>query len=401
MKMLILLYIDIYIYSNINSDKNSNKNIVNKIICVLSYFRYIKGALEMKKFNGKFYAVLAVFFAVLSLSLSGCAKKQSVTGETKSKLSIGAFKTRYVIIPDFLKSPGNTDSLNNTVISARIMGYVVLENVHQGQAVSRGQLLLKLSAPEIGSKYYAAKAGFVNAKKTYDRIKRLYKENSVSRQTYDNTLMQYNVAKADLNEALNYLNYKNIYSPIDGVITKKNVSMGDLVAPGQMLLMIQSLNKLEFKTSVNVKYFSKIKNAETVKLNFSSIDKTVKGKVISVVRSANPYSHSVLVRIAIKGAEKSGLMPGMYGTARFKIGKRKAIIVPKSAVIRRLGITGVYIVNGAGEAVFQPVKRGRMYKNNFIVIINGLNPGMTVLISDLNKISAGSYVKPKFLTGSF
>ena len=349
----------------------------------------------MKKINGRFYAVLAVFFTVLSLSLSGCAKKQGVTGETKSKLSVGAFKTQYSIIPDYLKSPGNTDSLNNTAISAHIMGYVVSENAHQGQAVYRGQLLLKLSAPEIGSKYYAAKAGFINAKKTYDRIKRLYKENSVSRQMYDNTLMQYNVAKAGLNEARNYLDYKNIYSPIDGVVTKKNVSMGDLVAPGQMLLMIQSLKRLEFKTSVNVKYFSKIKNAEAVKLNFSSINKSVEGKVISVVRSANPYSHSVLVRIAIKGAEKSGLMPGMYGTARFKIGKRKAITVPKSAVVRRLGITGVYTVNGAGEVVFQPVKRGGTYKNNFIVIINGLNPGMIIVTTDLDKISAGSYVNPK------
>ena len=349
----------------------------------------------MKKINGRFYAVLAVFFTVLSLSLSGCAKKQGVTGETKSKLSVGAFKTQYSIIPDYLKSPGNTDSLNNTAISAHIMGYVFSENVHQGQAVSKGQLLLKLSAPEIGSKYYAAKAGFINAKKTYDRIKKLYKENSVSRQTYDNTLMQYNVAKAGLNEARNYLDYKNIYSPIDGVITKKNVSIGDLVAPGQMLLIIKSLKKLEFKASVNVKYFSKIKNAEAVKLNFSSINKSVEGKVISVVRSANPYSHSVLVRIAIKGAEKSGLMPGMYGTARFKIGKRKAITVPKSAVVRKLGITGVYTVNGADEVVFQPVKRGGTYKKNFIVIINGLNPGMIIVTTDLDKISAGSYVNPK------
>ena len=80
----------------------------------------------------------------------------------------------------------------------------------------------------------------------------------------------------------------------------------------------------------------------------------------------------------------------------FKIGKRKAITVPKSAVIRRLGITGVYTVNGDGEVVFQPVKRGGTYKKNFIVIINGLNPGMIVITTDLDKISAGSYVNPKF-----
>jgi RND family efflux transporter MFP subunit len=163
-----------------------------------------------------------------------------------------------------------------------------------------------------------------------------------------------------------------------------------------MLLIIQSLKNLEFKTSVNVKYFNKIKDGETVKLNFSSINKSINGKVIAVVRSANPYSHSVLVRIAVEVAEKSGLMPGMYGTARFKIGKRKAVIIPKTAIVRRLGITGVYTADNAGEVMFQPVKRGRVYKKNFIVISNGLKPGMTVITSGLNKIKTGNYVSPKF-----
>ncbi|MGC8555211.1 MAG: efflux RND transporter periplasmic adaptor subunit [Candidatus Acidulodesulfobacterium sp.] len=345
-----------------------------------------------------FYGILTTAFimAVLSLSLSGCSEKSAYKEKAENKISVAAYKTEYTLMPNFLKSPGNTDSLNNTVISAHIMGYIVMEDIHQGQPVNRGELLLKLSAPEIASKYYAAKAGFVNAKKTYDRIKRLYAENSVSRQTYDNTLMQYNVAKADLNEAGSYLNYKNIYSPINGIIVKKNVSMGDLVAPGQMLLMIQGVKNLEFKTSVNVKYYDKIKNGGAVNLQFSSINKTIKGKIASVVRSANPYSHSVLIRISISKSDVDGLMPGMYGVAYLKIGTKKALIVPKSAVVRRLGITGVYIEGKSGQVMFQPVKKGPVYKKKFIVILNGLNPGMTVITGKLNKIDIGDYVSPNF-----
>ena len=346
-----------------------------------------------------FYGILTTAFimSVLSLSLSGCSEKSAYKEKAENKISVAAYKTEYTSMPDFLKSPGNTDSLNNTVISAHIMGYVVMEDVHQGQPVNRGELLLKLSAPEIASKYYAAKAGFVDAKKTYDRIKRLYAENSVSRQTYDNTLMQYNVAKADLNEAGSYLNYKNIYSPINGIIVKKNVSMGDLVAPGQMLLMIQGVKNLEFKTSVNVKYYDKIKNGGAVNLKFSSINKTIKGKIISVVRSANPYSHSVLIRISIAKPVMDGLMPGMYGVAYFKIGIKKALIVPKDAVVRRLGITGVYIEGKSGQVMFQPVKKGPVYKNKFTVILNGLNSGMTVITGKLNKIDICDYVSPDFV----
>ncbi len=350
----------------------------------------------MKKFKSIKYAAAFLIFVLSFFSLNGCSKKANLPGETQPRLSVNAFRTGYKYISGYLKSPGNTDSLNNTGISAHIMGYVIYENVREGQIVSKGMLLLRLNAPEIKSKYYAAKAGYINAKKTYDRIRRLYAENSVSKQTYDNTLMQYNMAKAGLNEASSYLNYKNIYSPISGVITKKNVSMGDLVGPGQMLLIIQSLNKLEFKTSVNVRYYKKLKAGESVNLNFSSINAAVDGKIISIVRSANPYSHSVLVKIEIPGANKFELMPGMYGVARFRTGRRKALIIPKNAVLRRLGITGVYTASDNGEVFFQPVKKGGVYKKNFVIILNGLNPGMTVLTGGLDKIAPGSFVNPKF-----
>lgn len=352
----------------------------------------------MKKI-GIIYLILITFSVLSILPLSGCVKKREVTGKPMSKTVVRGFKTKYYIIPDYLKSPGNTVSLNNVVISAHITGYAVFENARQGQAVSKGQLLLKLSAPEINSRFFAAKAAYINAKKTYGRIKKLYKENSVSRQTYDNTLMQYRVAGANLNRAEDYLNYEDIYSPINGIITKKIVSAGDLAAPGQPLLTIQGITRLEFKTSVNIKYLNKIKDGEIVELYFSSINKTLKGKVISVVRSANRYSHSVLVRILVPGAEKSGLIPGMYGTAKFKIGTRKAIKIPAKAIVRQLGITGVYTANGSGEIMFQPVKKGSLYKKDFRIILNGLNPDMTVIIPDrrnLNEVKSGSYVRPEF-----
>ena len=345
-----------------------------------------------------FYPLIFLILLSISLSISGCAKKPSFVQKMPQRINVHAVKTSYKIIGKYLKSPGNVVSLNNTVISAHIMGYVTYENVHLGQSVEKGQLLLRLSAPELSSKYYAAKAGFLNAQKTYGRMKRLYKENSVSRQTYDNAFMQYKVAKADLNAALSYLNYKNIYSPINGVITQKKVFLGDLAAPGQILLMIQAVNRLEFKTDVNVKYYSIILPGEKVELDIGSINKPAFGRVISVVKSANPYSHSVVVRIKINRREKIGMLPGMYGVARFKVGKRKAMIIPKAAVLKRLGVWGVYIANNEGEVMFQPIKKGPIYKKNYIIALNGLSPDLTVITSDLSKISVGGYVSPVYST---
>lgn len=342
------------------------------------------------------YALAIPGLLSMPLFLSGCGKKTELANAPIKKVNVSAVNTAYSSVGKYINAPGSAYSVNNTAISAHIMGYVVYENVRLGDAVNKGQLLLKLSAPEINSKYLAAKAGYADAKKTFDRIKTLYMENSVSKQMYDNTLMQYKVARANLNEAASYVNYKNIYSPIDGVVTQKQVSVGDLVGPGRMLLMIESTGNLEFKTSVNVKYFNKIKSGETVRLKFSAIKSSFDGKVVSVVRSANPYSHSVMVRIALSGEAKSGLLPGMYGIAFFKLGKTNAIIIPKKAVFKQLGINGVYVAGKSGEVMFQPVKKGFTYKKGYVTVLNGLNPGMTVITGGLRKITAGSFVNPEF-----
>lgn len=363
-----------------------------------------KNVLKLKSYFIKnrlspiFYLLIFSVLLQIPVLLSGCAKKTPPVQKMPVRIKADAIRTSYKTIAEYLKSSGNMVSVDNTVISAHIMGYVIYENIHLGQSVKKGQLLLKLSAPEIKSKYYAAEAALINAKKTYNRINTLYKENSVARQTYDNAFMRYKVAKANLNTASSYMGYKNIYSPIDGVITQKKVSMGDLAAPGRMLFMIQNINDLEFKTNVNARYYHDIiLSDKTVRLNINSADRTIIGYVVSVVKSANPYSHSVIVRIKISRQEGHGILPGMYGVASFKIGKRKVIIIPRTALIKKLGVSGVYIANNEGEVMFQPIKKGEVYGRNYIVVLNGLSPNLTLITSDLNKISVGSYVNPVFL----
>jgi membrane fusion protein (multidrug efflux system) len=333
---------------------------------------------------------------MLPIIFSGCAKKQIHIKQSKHIFKASAIKMRYKTINKYLSSPGNVYSLNSSIISAHIMGYVSYDPLHSGEFVHKGELLLKISAPAIGSKYFAAKANYLNAKTTFERLKRLYKENSISKQAFDNAHMSYRVAKANLNEALSYLKYKNIYSPLTGAITQKNVSDGNLVSPGQILLTIQSVNSIIFKTNVNVNYYKTLLKNRDVNLKINSINKKIKGKIITVVKSANPYSHTVLVRIKILNTSSENILPGMYGVAYLKIGQTKAMIIPSSAMFRKLGIYGVYIANKQGKVMFQPVKKGPVYNKKYIIILNGLQPGLTVITSGINKLKSGDYVSPVY-----
>jgi hypothetical protein len=68
----------------------------------------------------------------------------------------------------------------------------------------------------------------------------------------------------------------------------------------------------------------------------------------------------------------------MYGKAFFPVGKREAILVPKSAVVEMSGVTGVYIVSADRGAMFQMIQVGEEH-GNFVEVITGLKKGDRVI----------------------
>ncbi len=70
----------------------------------------------------------------------------------------------------------------------------------------------------------------------------------------------------------------------------------------------------------------------------------------------------------------------MYGKAFFSMGKREAILVPRSAVVEMGGLTGVYIVSAEGNAVFQMVQLGDV-QGDKLEAVTGLKAGDRVVVS--------------------
>ncbi len=98
-----------------------------------------------------------------------------------------------------------------------------------------------------------------------------------------------------------------------------------------------------------------------------------------VVQASDVRTHSFIVKIDIPAHK--GLITGMYGKAFFTIGKREAILIPKSAVVEMSGISGVYLVSPDGNAVFQMVQVGEEHGNS-VEVITGLKKGDRVIATN-------------------
>ena len=138
--------------------------------------------------------------------------------------------------------PGNIQPFIASPIYSRTNGYLKKWYVDIGARVRQGQLLAVIETPEVDqqlqqsiSNLNTAKANLALADTTKNRYQGLLKDNAVSQQDVDNAVGAYNANKAtvEANQAnvkqLGALHsFEKIYAPFDGVVTARNIDIGDL-----------------------------------------------------------------------------------------------------------------------------------------------------------------------------
>jgi RND family efflux transporter MFP subunit len=150
-----------------------------------------------------------------------------------------------------------------------------------------------------------------------------------------------------------------------------------MALPGQPLLKIEDNRHLRLEVTVKEQDILHIRPGSKVRVQIDALSgKDIMATVSQVVAASDVRTHSFIVKIDIP-AEK-GLITGMYGKAFFSIGRREALLVPKSAIVEMSGISGVYVVSPAGTAVFQMVQPGDVHGNE-VEVVSGLKQGDRVI----------------------
>jgi RND family efflux transporter MFP subunit len=171
--------------------------------------------------------------------------------------------------------------------------------------------------------------------------------------------------------------YTIITAPISGQIVEKRINVGEMALPGQPLIKIEDNKNLRLEVTVKEKDILFIHPGNPVKVRIDAMPgMEISGTVSQVVQASDVRTHSFIVKIDIPA--NNGLITGMYGKAFFPVGKREAILVPKSAVVEMSGVTGVYIVSADRGAMFQMIQVGEEH-GNFVEVITGLKKGDRVI----------------------
>ncbi len=353
--------------------------------------------------------------ALSLLLLSACSDPEPVE---PPPVPVRVYKVEAQDKPLSTEYIGEIRAQDEVAVFPRVAGTVVSQRFREGALVKQGQVLFTIDAQEYVAARDVARAQLASAlaqsARANDDVARyepLVAEDAIARQIYDNAVStakanaaQVDAARASLRNTEIALSYSQVRAPISGRIGKASVSVGQLVAPGQVeLARISNSDEIEVYFSPSedeVLRFNSLPPEERagaqsgVKLVLS--DGTIlpqTGTIDFADRAIDPLTGSYSLRAVFPNPGQQ-VRPGQFGRVQIQVRiKRDALSVPDRAVIEQFGSYFVMVVGEDNLVEQRQVKVGVQAGGEWI-IEDGLSPGETVIVEGLSKVRQGSAVQP-------
>ncbi len=274
-------------------------------------------------------------------------------------------------------------------IVAKISERVLSLKVRVGQEVHRGKVIVSLDKSGTASQYFQAEANYRNAGKTLGRMKSLYGEGAIALQSLDGAQTAYDVARANFDAARGVV---DLTTPIDGVVTAINVSVGDLASPGVLLATIAHIERMKVIFNMNETDIASIGLDQKVSVHSEArADVAREGRIVQLSKSADVRSRSFEIKALFPNTQDRWFKPGMFGKVTLEVSPHQESLVVPNGAIESDGTTSRVFIVRSGRAFLRPVNAG-VTDGAYTVVASGLSVGDTVVTVGANNLKDSSAV---------
>ena len=365
----------------------------------------------------RFRRILIVGGAVLAIALvvgfiPQLRQRQTAVADTKQL----AIPTVAVVSPTVttpgsgLNLPAEVKPWQEASIFARVNGYLKDWLVDIGAHVEKDQLLADIDTPDLDQQLAQANSQAVLAKRNLDQAKstntkwqELYKQGVVSQLDAENqaTSQGTNQANTEAFAAnLRFLEqevaFKRVTAPFPGIITIRNVNVGDLITANNTnleMFHIQQTDPLRVYFRVPQEDASNIAAGQTFDVQVGAQSaKAYPGKVISTSGAVSPDSRTMLVELQVDNS-KNEVLPGSYATVRVpQVALGKLVTLPDNTLIFREKSVQVGVVDAKGVVQLHDVKVGRDFGVQS-EILSGVTESDKVIVNPSDSLTTGTTVR--------
>ncbi|MEJ2031513.1 MAG: efflux RND transporter periplasmic adaptor subunit [Deltaproteobacteria bacterium] len=337
--------------------------------------------------NRSFFILLGCILLVVG----GC-KQHAPEQAARQQLPVA--KVRVVKVSEQSASQQNeatasVEAVQRATIAAKVTGTIEKMPVGLGSQVKKGDLLVKISAGEIAAKVSQSRAQLEQARRNYEREKRLLEKNASTPETVKSMKDALLVAEAAYDEAKTLSGYTTITAPFDGLVAQKMVQTGDLAVAGKPLLVLKNNHHLQVVAAVPEVLALKIHLGDKLTVRIPAAEVQTIGVVREIAPSADSESRTTLVKVQLNG--DNTLRPGQFAKVVLPGAPVKTFLVPEGAVSRFGQMERVWVVQN-GTARLRLVRTGE-HQAGQVEILAGLNAGDQVIVQGGKQLVDGQPVQ--------
>ncbi len=363
---------------------------------------------------------------LLSATLSCCHRNEQMQ-QALPQVAVAKVVSRKV--QDWDEYTGRIQAVDSVEMRPRVSGYVEQVACVEGKLVKRGDLLFLIDPRPYQADYDRANAELVRSKTALDlahveldRVQKLKDSGAVSREEYDERLSALHAAeanvtsaKASLDAAQLNLTFTRVISPIDGRVSRAEVTRGNLVTGGSsggtLLTTVVSVDPVyvyfDASEIAYLHYGELARNGQRpssrdfdnpVRLGLISEDGYPHlGHMDFVDNQIDPQTGTIRGR-AVFGNKDGLFIPGLYARIRLLgSGFYDAVMVQDSAIGTDQSQKYVLALGADNTLEYKPVKLGRVI-DGLRVVRAGLTPGDAIVVSGLQRVRPGIPIKPQWIS---
>jgi len=371
------------------------------------------------RYKNQVTTAILVLIAVLSGGLSGCSKEHRVEPAAMETVSnVPVTVAQKTTVPDWLEAVGTVRAAQTSQVSSQMRGNIIEIRSHEGDRVQNGQVLATIDDAQPRSAADQAKAALavaenevsaadsdlVLAQATLLRYQQLYDKKSVSPQEFDEIKARYQSAEARrdmtragkaqasaaLTQAQTSLSYTQIRAPFSGVVTEKKADAGTLVSPGMPIFTLEDTRSFRLEVTVDETDIHLVHVGQIAPVSIDGLGNIqLSGKIAQIVPAADTDSHSFLVKVELPPDTR--LRSGLFGRARFPRGQRSTLSIPRTSLVERGQLQGVYVLDTNQIAGLRYVTLGRSTGDQ-VEVLSGLQVGEKLVAAPGNRELGGKRI---------
>ncbi len=288
---------------------------------------------------------------------------------------------------DRVEALGTLRAKESVALTAAVTETVTAIHFDDGERVEAGQVLVEMTRGEERALLEEARATVDEAHAQYKRIKSLVAQGKAAKSLLDQQRREWKTARARLTAVESRLADRLVRAPFAGVVGLRNISLGALVAPGDLIITLDDDSMMKLDFAVPSTYLGTLAPGLAIVASARAYgEREFKGEVKSIDSRVDPVTRSVMVRAMLPNPDRA-LKPGMLMQVELLKNPRQALVIPEDALVPQGDKQYVLVVNEAdGNKVVRREVRIGARRPGEVEVLHGLAQGEKVITDGTIKV---------------